>query len=133
MSASSIDVNTVRETGNTIGTVHTIRRNQEPRWFHVDMTTTATAGNRNFKFNLHDREGNIIYDIRSGANQGASQTRHYNFVHSVSRETSFSGGSTEIVLPLAHLMLQAGMYVTLSDENSVDAADSYTLSYQADF
>ena len=131
--AGSVEVNTVREVANPLGFIHLVRRNQAPRWFHIDMTTTATVGNRNFKFNFHDEDGNILYDIRAGANQGASTNRHYNFLHGVARETGFQGGSTEMILPLPDFLLVPGMYMTVEDENSIDATDSYTLTYQADF
>ena len=82
---------------------------------------------------LYDRTGAELYDIRAGANQGAGTTRHYNFIKGVARETSFSGGATEMILPLADIMFADGMTLVISDENAVDTADVVTLSYQIEY
>lgn len=99
-------------------------------WAHFHCITTATAGNRTFKFELHDAAGNILWDVVSGANQAASLTRHYNLMPGVVRESTFSGGN-ELVMPMPPLVLMPGQYITVTDINSIDAADTFEMNYQA--
>lgn len=131
MAANAFDVVTVRETG-TVGDIHTTQTSMDVRWVHVSYTSDATAGNRNLLFTFRNRAGVTLYDVRSGANQGASSTRHYNFVKGCHRETGFQGGGTEMLIPLPHLFIEAGYQMLITDENAVSAADTYVLSFQAD-
>ena len=132
MSTVNREIVSVRHVG-TLDDVHVSRRDGMLLWVHTTVTTTATAGNRNLIFTLYGADGNELYDIRAGANQNASLTRHYNFIRGVNRESNFGGGSTEMTLPLADIMFGAGMSIVVADENAIDSADVVTLSYQIEY
>jgi len=131
MSTSGKEVVTVSEAAAVVGTLY---RNYSPldlRWAHCHLITTATAGNRLFKFVLYDTDGTtILYDVQAGATQAASLTRHYVLVKGAVREGSFTG-TNEIILPLADIILQPGQALSVVDANAVDAADTFELNFQA--
>lgn len=122
---TSTETAVISQASAVLGTKMTIQRRCKALWAHFEVTTTATAGNRNILWNLYMGDGTKVYDIRSGANQQASLTRHYNHIKGCNRETSFAGNSTEIVIPLGDFVMERGWYITVTDENSVDAADTF--------
>jgi len=130
MNVRSQEILTERVADSIVGTKYLTQTPLQLRWAHVKYTSSATAGNRNLVFTLYDANGNVLYDVRSGANQAANLTRHYNFVLGGVRESSFQGGG-ELIMPLAGIVLMPNQYVTVEDENAVDAADTFTLSFQA--
>lgn len=127
------EIHTGYATGQLFGTKHGGPRNAALNWVHVEVTTSATAGNRTLLFSLcRVSDDASIYDIAAGVNQGASTTRHYNFVRGAVRENTFSGGN-EILLPLADIVVGPGLYWKVTDINNIDAAgDTYKVGHQSD-
>lgn len=130
MSTSSIETVSARVANADNSYTYTARRPLAVRWLHVVYTSTATAGNRLVTMTIKDADGNNRYSIRSGAVQAASLVRHYSFQPGVYRETAFV--NNEIQVAIAEGILEAGWTLTIADENAVDAADTFVLSFQAD-
>jgi hypothetical protein len=119
------------KTGLPVGTKYFTDKPLALNWVHVHYTSDSTSGSRTILFTLYDRNGNALYDIRSSVNQGNNQVRHYNFVHGAPRETGWTHGD-EVVLPLAHIVIMPGQYITISDEDAISAGDTYEIAFQAD-
>lgn len=116
----------IEQASAVLGTKIVVTKRSKAIWAHFEVVTTATAGNRNIVFSMYKGDGTKIYDIRAGANQGASLTRHYNHLPGVTRETSFGGNGTELVIPVPLAVMERGWYITVADENAVDAADTFS-------
>lgn len=104
------------------------RRPVEIMWAHIVYTATATVGNRLLTLQVSDSAGNDMFSVRTAAFQTASQVQHYSFQPGMFREGSFSNGEIQVAIPVGVLM--AGWTLTVFDENNIDVADSFNVSFQ---
>ena len=102
-------------------------------WLHAVYTASGDAGTRQVKLIIKDADGNLITDFHAGATQGASTTRHYNFMQGIYRETSFV--NNEIQVPIsASLVLEPGWTMTIEDDSGTDSATDVTaIDFQYEF
>lgn len=87
----------------------------------VELTTTAGAGNRQMTVEVQSAAGDVLYQVRAGAVQGASGTRYYLFATSVSDLTSFRDTdwlSTPLPAPME---IEAGEILRVYDKTAVAA------------
>ena len=91
-------------------------------WIRVELTTTATVGNRQMVVEIQDSAGDVIAEFRAGAVQAASLTRYYQFGASMADLQAFR--DTDWLMTPLHpgLILQAADQVRVYDNNAVDAA-----------
>jgi len=91
-------------------------------WIWVELTTTATVGNRQMTIELQDDSADVIAQWRAGAVQAASLTRYYCFAPANAdlmafRDTSF------LMTPIPPtLLLPASYVVRVYDSAAVAAA-----------
>jgi len=90
----------------------------------VELTTTATVGNRVMSVEIQDSAADVIFRIDAGAVQAASLTRHYAFAPWNSDLTAFRGASSNLLMtPIPpDLVLPASYIVRVYDSAAVDAA-----------
>lgn len=87
----------------------------------VELTTSATAGNRQIIMKITDPNDVEVISLHAGATQTASNTKTYNFVQGVPRDTSFVDGTMNI--PLSdELVALPGYKIVIYDSAAVDAA-----------
>ena len=91
-------------------------------WIWVELTTTATAGDRQIVVQLQDAANDVIGEWRAGAVQAASLTRNYIFAPANADLTAFRD-TDWIMTPFPPtIILPAGFQVRVYDNNAVDAA-----------
>ena len=91
-------------------------------WLWIELTTTATVGDRQLVVEIQDSAGDVIAQFRAGAVQAASLTRYYQFAASMADLTSFRD-TDYLMTPLPPgLLLQAGDQLRVYDNNAVAAA-----------
>lgn len=101
-------------------------------WFQILYTSDGTVGNRAVGFVLYEPDGDIIWDSRSAANQGAGLLRHYSTAPGFPRETSFSGND-DIYMPMPpDLIIPNGGYFKVFDSANVSPTDSFVLIMQTE-
>lgn len=99
-------------------------------WAHIELTTSATVGNRLLRIYVYDEDGNRVIDFFPPATQAASLTNHYAFLQGIYRETAFASGAIQVPIPKDFFMT-AGFSVSITDDNSVDLAnDDSVVSFQ---
>ena len=108
-----------------------LRDDYHLHWFHLIYTSNGTAGNRQIRAELLDQDGNVVYDISSGATQPASQAYHYNYLPGIFRETSFVNGEIQVPFPM-FFVAKAGYRLRIRDVNNVAAGDSMAISYSVE-
>jgi hypothetical protein len=97
---------------------------------HATLTTTATVGNRLLALRVNDANGNLVFDVTSGALQTASLTRHHQFMQGIFHETAFANGEIQVPIP-ADFYLLPGYTLRIFDESAIDAAaDDMIISVQ---
>lgn len=87
----------------------------------IELTTTATAGNRQLCIEIQDDSSDVIAQIRVGAVQAASLTRYYLLAPNVTELTSFRDTDYLSTL-LPPLVLPAGYKIRVYDKAAVAAA-----------
>lgn len=91
------------------------------KWIYVELTTTATAGNRQMEIQIQDDAADVIARLVCGDVQAASLTRYYLFAPNVAELTAerdtdkFSTLMPEWILPASYV-------VRVWDNAAVDAA-----------
>jgi hypothetical protein len=86
----------------------------------IELSTTATVGNRQIVVEMQDSTGDVIGKFLAGAVQLASLAREYEFAPMVQLMTAFVG--TYLSFPLPPYFLSAGEKVRVYDSAAVDAA-----------
>jgi len=91
-------------------------------WIWVELTSTATAGDRQLVIEIQDVANDVIGQFRAGAVQAASLTRYYQFGASMADLQAFRD-TDYLMTPLPPgLILLEGDQVRVYDNNAVDAA-----------
>ena len=91
-------------------------------WIWVELTTTATVGNRQMVVELQDDGADIIAQWRAGAVQAASLTRYYCFAPSNADLTAFRD-TDYLMTPIPPtVVLPASYVIRVYDNNAVAAA-----------
>jgi len=88
----------------------------------VELTSTATVGNRQLCIAIRDDSDDVILQVRAGAVQAASLTRYYTFAPGVTELTAFRDTDYLSTAFPAGLVLPAGYDVRIYDKTAVDAA-----------
>lgn len=87
----------------------------------VELTTTATAGNRQIVIEIQDSSSDVIGQYRAGIAQAASLTRYYMFSPHAEGLTAFRD-TDYLSNPIAPLCLPASYVIRVYDVAAVDAA-----------
>ena len=94
----------------------------------VELTTTATVGNRQVVVQAQSSGGDVLVHQRAGALQAASLVRHYLFATGVPDATSFrsdesAASATMLTTPLpAPMEMDAGEVLRVLDYSATAAA-----------
>ena len=86
----------------------------------VELSTTATVGNRQVVVEMQDSAGDVIGSFLAGIVQTASLTRNYMFAPGLELMTVFVGAY--LSFPLPPMVLPDGFKVRVYDSAAVDAA-----------
>lgn len=86
----------------------------------IELTTTATVGDRQITVEIQDSTGDVIGSFVAGANQAASLGRNYMFAPMVQLMTAFSG--IYLSFPLPPFFLPAGYKIRVYDSAAIAAA-----------
>lgn len=89
-------------------------------WIYIELTTTATAGDRLISIQICDSDLDVLLELVSGTTQSASTTRSYICIEGNYRETSFVNDTIEIPLPI-HSFLPPGYIIKIWDKNNIDS------------
>lgn len=87
----------------------------------VELTTTATVGNRQITLLFTTGGGTTILAVKAGTTQAASLTRYYNFAIGMPDLFGFRDTST-LMTPLPGVRLPAGYILRVYDSAAIDAA-----------
>ena len=91
-------------------------------WIWVELTTTATVGDRQIVVELQDSAADVIAQWRAGAVQAASLTRYYCFAPANADLTAFRD-TDYLMTPIPPtIILPAAYIVRVYDNNAVAAA-----------
>lgn len=91
-------------------------------WIWVELTSTATVGNRQMTIEIQDSAADVIGRWKAGAVQAASLTRNYCFAPSNADLTAFRD-TTFLMTPIAPtLLLPAGYIIRVYDSAAIAAA-----------
>jgi len=90
-------------------------------WIWVELTTTATVGDRQIVIEIQDSGADVIGQVRAGAVQAASLTRYYMFGSALADLVVFRD-TDYLMTPLPPIVLEAGDIVRIYDNNAVAAA-----------
>jgi len=94
------------------------------------LVTDATVGNRNYRLEVKDADGNIMFYMSTGANTTASSTRRTAFIAGSVRDST--AVDNQVVVPIPQeLWLGAGWSFRVYDVGAVVAKDRLDVSYQA--
>jgi len=91
-------------------------------WVWVELTTTATAGDRQIVVELQDDTNDVIGQFRAGAVQAASLTRNYMFAPAMADLVAFRDTDYLMTPMPPTVLLPAGYQIRIYDNNAVDAA-----------
>lgn len=102
----------------------------EERWhvfaIYVELTTTATVGNRQLLVDFRDDSNNVLARVVPGITQAASLTYNYSIAPGFAQQTSITGLTNEdntLMTPMPPTMLLLPGYdIRIYDEATVDAA-----------
>jgi hypothetical protein len=86
----------------------------------IELTTTATVGNRQITVDMLDSANDVIGSFVAGANQAASLGRNYMFAPMLQLMTAFSG--VYLSFPLPPFFLPAGYKIRVYDSAAIAAA-----------
>ena len=91
-------------------------------WIYVELTSTATAGDRNMAVAILSSVGNQTFEVRCGATQAASLTYNYSFGPSLADLTA-ARDTTFVMTPIPPtLILLPLWYIRVWDQNAVAVA-----------
>jgi len=91
-------------------------------WIWVELTTTATAGNRQMTIEIQDSAADVIGRVKAGIVQAASLTRNYMFAPALADLTAFRD-TAYLMTPLPPtLVLPEAFIVRVYDSAAVAAA-----------
>lgn len=91
-------------------------------WIWIELTTTATVGDRQLQVDLRDAADDVIGQVRVGAVQAASLTRYYMLGPALSDLGAFRD-TDYLMTPLPPtVFLPAGYDIRIFDNNAVAAA-----------
>ena len=87
----------------------------------VELTSTASVGNRQISVQIQDSDSDVIGTVIAGINQAESLTRNYFFGAGVvdlttARDTNF------LTTPIPRILLPAGFIIRVYDNFAVDVA-----------
>jgi hypothetical protein len=92
------------------------------QWIWIELTTTASAGDRQMVLEIQDAATDVVFQMRAGAVQAASLTRYYLFAPMGAEITSFRD-TDFLYVPLPPVIhLPASYVIRIYDNNAVDAA-----------
>lgn len=92
-----------------------------PIGIHVDLTSTATVGNRFVTVDYRDSSSTVVSRIVAGKEQAASLSRVYDFFPGAPFLDDFYA-TTELLIPLPQVLVPPGGSVRVYDSAAVDAA-----------
>jgi len=100
-------------------------------WIWVELTTTATVGNRQIVIELQDTANDVIFQVRAGVTQAASLTYYYCFAPSMADLTAVRD-TDYLMTPLPPtVLLPAAFQIRVYDNNAVAvAADDLIIQAQ---
>lgn len=87
----------------------------------VELTSTATVGNRQMQVDIQDSGSDVVMAVAAGAVQAASLTRNYLFGDHLPDLTAFRAGDL-LSTPIPPLQLPAGFIVRVYDSAAIAAA-----------
>jgi len=91
-------------------------------WIWIELTTTATVGDRQLQVDLRDAADDVIGQVRVGAVQAASLTRYYMLGPALADLGAFRD-TDYLMTPLPPtVFLPAGYDIRIFDNNAVAAA-----------
>lgn len=94
------------------------------------LVTDATVGNRNYRLEVKDSSGNIMFYQSTGANTTASSTRRTAFISGSVRDSTAVDNTVNVPIP-QELWLEGGWSFRVYDVGAVAASDRLDVSYQA--
>lgn len=89
---------------------------------HVNLTSTATIGNRQLVIESKDSSGDIVATIVCQATQAASLVVDYSFTPNVVSLSSAVNGVVTTPIPANGLIVPANGSIRVYDKSAVDAA-----------
>ena len=90
-------------------------------WIYVELTSTATAGNRNLAVATVNNAGIQTFEVRCGATQAASLTYNYSFGPSLADLTA-ARDTTFVMTPIPPTILLLPLWqLRVWDQNAVAA------------
>ena len=112
------------ETANDSDKTLTVGASTEEQvlWIWVELTTTATVGDRQIVVELQDSDADVIGQWRAGQVQAASLTRYYCFAPSNADLLAFRDTDYLMTPFPPSVILPAGYIIRVYDNNAVDAA-----------
>ena len=87
----------------------------------VELTSTASAGNRQMTIEIQDSGSDVVMAVAAGAVQAQSLTRNYMFAPHMPDLTSFRAGDL-LMTPMPPLLLSAGFIIRVYDSAAIAAA-----------
>lgn len=90
-------------------------------WVFVELTSTATAGNRQFTIRFLGPDDDVIAEFFAAVTQAASLSYKYMCVEGNYHEAALVVYSIEVPMPL-HSILPAGFKMQVLDSNAIAAA-----------
>lgn len=92
-------------------------------WIWVELTTSATVGNRQIEVRVEDQSGDVIACLaRASVTQAASLTRNYLFAPAIADLTAFRDTDYLTTPVPATTFLDEEDVLRILDNNAVDAA-----------
>ena len=88
-------------------------------WIHIELTSTASVGNRSLKVVFRDDSNDTICEFLPGVLQAESLQRFYLFSPQFSRETSFFS-TFHLHHPIPKIFLPSSYSIRIYDTNGVD-------------
>ena len=99
-------------------------------WIWLEVTTTATVGDRQIVVQLQDGAADVIGEFRARITQAASLTYNYMFGPSLAQDLAIYDTNFLTVPLVPGLILQAGQVIRVYDNNNVDADDDIIIQMQ---
>lgn len=93
------------------------------------LVTDTTVGNRNYRLEIKDASGNLMFYQTTGATVAASTTRRTLLINGSVRDSSAVDNTIVVPLP-QELWLDSGWTIRLFDVAGIVASDKLDISYQ---
>ena len=91
-------------------------------WIYLELTSSATVGNRMLRFSIRDDSNDIIWSEKTGIDQPANQTYTYILAPGQQRNITNANNISYYNLP-ATTLLPAAYNIRLFENNSIDGDD----------